>query len=275
MMRNNYPPFTLRLIGLVCLVSFLTSCGVLEPTGYRMTTQNIPLLQEAGEVQVHGALGLNHIEGVFAVSPVNHVGIIGSSYVNSTLGKTDEIGLGLYYKFKNNFLIESYATMGRSDFSAISDVRGDGNDIFLDYRTRTTNDFKYSARSVQLNVGYLRNRLAFSVSTKFTRANYDYYMYSREQYSEGLMENPHVVESYFYNSFENKQFNALTFAPTFSFKQGLLYFQTQLVFTNFIGNERPYEPNGKFVPKAIWSTSIGFDIKTKEWFKDFKSRKAL
>jgi hypothetical protein len=240
-----------------------------------MTTQNIPLLEEAGEVQAHGAAGFNHVEGVFAISPINHVGIIGSSYVNSTRGKTDEIGLGFYYKFKNNFLIESYATIGRSAYSAISDIEGDGTDFFVDYRTRTTNDFKYSARSVQLNVGYLRNRVAFSLSTKLTKANYDYYMYSKEVYSEGLMENQHVVESYFFNSFENKQFNALTIAPTFSFKQGLFYFQTQLVFTNFIGNEIPNEPNGRFIPKAIWSTSIGLDIKTKEWFKELKAKPAL
>ncbi|MFM1998879.1 MAG: hypothetical protein RL204_826 [Bacteroidota bacterium] len=274
-MRNYYLLFTIRLIGLVGFISLLTGCEVLEPTGYRMTTQNIPLLEEAGEVQVHGALGLNHVEGIFAVSPINHVGIIGSRYANSTRGKTDEIGLGLYYKFKNNFLLESYATIGRSDFSAMSDIEGDGTDFFVDYRTRTTNDFKYSARSVQLNLGYIIDRGAFSVSTKFTRANYDYYMYSKEVYSEGLMENPHVVESYFFNSFENKQFHALTIAPTFSFKQGLFYFQTQLVFTNFIGNEKPYEPNGRFIPKAIWSTSVGIDIKTKEWFKELKAKPTL
>jgi hypothetical protein len=274
-MRNYYPLIAIRLIGFVSLVSVLASCEVLEPTGYRLTTQNIPLLEEAGEVQAHGAVGLNHVEGVFAVSPINHIGFIGSSYVNSTRGKTDEIGLGFYYKFKNNLLIESYATIGRSGYAAISDIEGDGTNFFVDYRTRTTNDFKYSTRSVQLNLGYLRNRGAFSISTKFTRANYDYYMYSKEVYSEGLIENHHVVESYFYNSFENKQFTAVTVAPTYSFKQGLFYFQTQLVFTNFIGNEKPYEPNGRFIPKAIWSTSIGLDIKTKEWLQGLKEGRAL
>lgn len=275
-MRNYNTEYSLRNIALVFIVAALASCQVLEPTGYRVTTQNVPLLEEGGEVQAHGACGFNHVEGVFAISPINHVGIIGSSYINIDGGKTEEIGLGGYHKFENGFLIEGYASVGRSHFSAVSDVLGDGNlDISSDYRTRSTNDFKYSNRSIQLNFGYLREFGNFSISTKLTRANYDFYIYSKEVYSEGLMENPHVVESYLYNSFDNKRYNLLTVAPTYSYKQGLFYFQTQLVFANFIGSEKPFEPSGKFVPKAIWSTSIGLDIKTREWLKERKTSRTM
>lgn len=236
-------------------------CAGVSPIGYRVTTQNVPMLEESGEVQAHAGMGFNHSEFIGACSPAKHLGIIASSY-GSSLGISNEYGVGTYFTFKNGLKLEAYASAGKAYYADETSresyglATGSGRMTY----THSLVDFAYTKRNLQVNAGFKKRHSTISLSAKWTRAYYDHYKYLSESHSRESWNIPLRLDSYFYNSLENTNFNLLAIAPTYSYRGNFFFFQTQLVITQFVGQKRPFDPYYNFYSGIMLSTTLGFDI---------------
>ena len=248
-------------VSIVALLVLLEGCAGVQPIGYRVTTQNVPMLEEAGEVQGHMALGLNHSELIGAISPIKHIGVISSIYSNE-LGSSTEYGIGPYYAFRNGLRIEAYASAGRAYY-----FEEDGKERYgiatgsgrMTYHHSMV-DFAYNKKNLQLNVGLKTDFGTFALSGKWTRAYYDHYTYLSETYSRETWSTPLRMNTYFYNSFGKTNYDLASLAFTYSYKAKWFYCQTQCSLTTFVGGKMPFEPHSEFYRPILISTSVGIDL---------------
>jgi hypothetical protein len=248
-------------VSIVVLLVLLQGCGGVQPIGYRVTTQNVPMLEEAGEVQGHVALGINHTELIGAISPIKHIGVISSIYSNE-LGSSTEYGIGPYYTFRNGLKVEAYASAGRAYYfdeygiERYGIATGSGR---MTYHHSMV-DFAYTKKNLQLNVGLKTDYGTFALSGKWTRAYYDHYTYLSENYSRETWSTPLRMNTYFYNSFGKTSYDLASLALTYSYKGKWIFYQTQCSLTTFVGGKMPFEPHSEFYRPILISTSVGFDI---------------
>ena len=103
-----------RVFQFSLIVLILSSCAA-ERSGYIPSGQcffinHTPMLDSAGDVRGIYTIGINHIEGQLAYSPINHFEVIGDMYrfFDTSISNVSsyEVGAGYYSKvLKNNFEI--------------------------------------------------------------------------------------------------------------------------------------------------------------------------
>jgi hypothetical protein len=97
---------------------FLASCSIQEP-GYLTTTPNIPGLSQKGESRCMGAMGIHHMEFQVAVSPLQHVVMLGNVYKSTENSYSFEGGLGGYIKPMPSTVIEAHALYSNANIDAV------------------------------------------------------------------------------------------------------------------------------------------------------------
>lgn len=247
---------------MLCLVGALTGCHVFDPKGYRVTTQHTPLLSEAGQTKAQAALGANHIEVMGAISPLKHVGIVGSTYANDK-GKTREFGIGGYHTWGYGFIAEGYLLYGESWYTDHKDVTKTDYPTTREAQVRYIDDlsFDYKKRGIQLNLGYMTKKVKFALGVNLQMVDYNHYTYRTQTWrKEDYLHQNFYLSSDITYSVDHSRFYVLSVAPTIQFTLKDFIIQNQLNLSGFIGNSSAIPIKDKFIRPAMFSTMIGLNI---------------
>lgn len=172
-------------VGVISLIIALASCSYYQPVAYDITTPNVPLLESPGDFQGMGAIGINHVEGQLAVSPVNHVALMGNFYAGIGDMKSNSFGIGTYYRLNSRFLFELYALSGKASNSREVSVTRSPLFSSNNYKDDHFLDNNYLYEKLQLNVGFNWNeRGTYFFSSGFTRTRNHHYDYTKNEYSD-------------------------------------------------------------------------------------------
>lgn len=265
------------LVGIISLCISFASCNYYQPVAYDITTPNIPLLESPGDCQGMVAVGTNHTEIQAAVSPLNHVSLMGNIYAGAFKQKSNSFGIGTYYRLNNRFLFELYALTGlQSNSRSVTQTR---SPLFssTSYKEIHKLDNRYSYEKLQLNVGFHWNdRGTYIFSSGFTRTrnhSYDYTMdeYSRDDYDPWLFNNS--TEHHF-----NGSMDMMDFSLGYSWHIGELKCQYQVTAFVGIGEMSKEEREMLYYRPVMGSIMLGWEfdnIKRRQAAQTVKSKKTL
>jgi hypothetical protein len=256
------------LLGFICLSFAFTSCDLYQPIAYNVTTPNVPLLESVGDVQAMGAVGANHLELHGAVSPFNHVSLMGNFYAGVGRQQSSCFGIGTYYRLNRRFLFELYALTGKAVNN--DDYEAEFTPLFSsnNYRNEHVVRNNYLYNSLQLNVGFNWNeRGTYFFSSRFTRTFKHHYDYTLHEYSDqgssawSLLE---TTENHFRGSLD-----VMDFSLGYAWRMGKLKCQYQVTAFVGIGELTPEERAMLYYRPLMGSLTLGWE------FDNVKRRKII
>lgn len=252
MKNNSY------FVGLVLITSLLFSCDTYVPLAYQPTTPNIPLLEEAGDFQVMGALGANHMELHAAVSPVKHFSLMGNSYLIEGGGKSNSFGIGTNMRINRDIFVEVYGLNGLAERHINYEKEYSPFMSSNNYRNVHVSSFKYMFNSIQLNAGYKyspKGTLLFS--SKFTRTtsyNFDYIKYSYSDQGSGWYQTSVKEEHYSHG------IDVLDISIGYSHCWNMFKLQYQMTYPIHIDRYDAPSEEDLYISPFIGSLTVGFDF---------------
>jgi hypothetical protein len=182
---------TIQLVlGLIAMCLF-SSCGNLAKVGYVTSTHNMPLHKERMEGNLMGAISWNHVEAQASFSPIKYVGLLGNFYGGFPNGQSvsTEYGIGGYYPFGKNFLVEVYGLRINTD---IQRNHINIQKFLSEYADATVEALysKYDGYSLQCDFGIFpkkenttdRYLHSFGLGVKYSTINFSLFDYKRWEY---------------------------------------------------------------------------------------------
>lgn len=247
------------LISLVLLTLAFESCDSYVPLAYQPTTPNIPLLEEAGDFQVMGALGANHVELHAAVSPIKHFSLMGNSYQIKGGGKSNSFGIGTNMRINRNIFVEVYGLTGLAERHVNYEKEYSPFMSSNNYRNVHVSSFKYVFNSLQLNAGYKTSpsgTLLFS--SKFTRTtsyNFDYIKYSYSDQGVGSWSQTSVKQEHFSHGID-----VLDVSFGYAHRWKIFKFQYQMTYPLHIDRYDAPNEEDLYITPFFGSLTVGFDF---------------
>jgi hypothetical protein len=157
---------------------FFSSCGI-----YRQNVVNVPLMQQKGQAQISGHIGLTGYDCQAAYALTKHVGFIANysdlgtkrenySSTNYSILKHNfgEIGCGYYNKNTNSWISEFFLVAGKG----ITSGSGAGGDNIPGHTPPYTyfNSANYNRFLIQADFGKSTGKLEYSFSPRVFVINY-------------------------------------------------------------------------------------------------------
>lgn len=253
-MKNSFLYFAV-----LAAITFLGSCDTYVPLAYQPTTPNIPLLEEAGDFQVMGALGANHAELHAAVSPIKHFSLMGNTYLIQGGGKSNSFGIGTNMRINRDIFVEVYGLTGLADRHINYEKEYSPFMSSNNYRNVHVSSFKYRFNALQLNAGYKcspQGTLLFSTKfTRTTRYNFDYIKYSYSDQGSGYWSQTSVKEEHYSHGID-----VLDLSIGYSHRWNMFKLQYQMTYPIHIDRyDAPNEEDLHITP-FIGSLTVGFDF---------------
>jgi len=248
-----------HLVGLILIMSTLFSFDTYVPIAYQPTTPNIPLLEEAGDFQAMGALGLNHIELHGAVSPIKHFSVMGNVYFIEDGSKSNSFGVGTNMRISPKIFVELYGLSGLAERHINYEKEYSPFMSSNNYRNVHISSFKYTYNALQLNLGYkLDETESLLFSTKFTRTtkyNFDYIKYSYSDQGSGYWSQTSVKEEHYSHGID-----MLDVSLGYAYRWKILKLQYQMTFPIHIDRYDAPNEEDLYISPFIGSLTVGFDF---------------
>jgi hypothetical protein len=247
------------LFSLILLTLVFESCDSYAPLAYQPTTPNIPLLEEAGDFQAMGALGLNHVELHGAVSPIKHFSLMGNVYFIEGGGKNNSFGIGTNMRINRDIFVELYGLTGIAERHVNYEKEYSPFMSSNNYRNVHISNFKYAYNALQLNAGYKCSPSGSLIfSTKFTRTtkyNFDYIKYSYSDQGSGSWSQTSVKEEHFSHGID-----VLDISVGYAYRWKILKLQYQVTYPIHIDRYDAPNEEDLYITPFFGSLTVGFDF---------------
>jgi len=161
---------SLQYIVILATIAVLNSCGI-----YRMNVANVPLMQQAGQVEVGGFATTTGYDAQAAVAVTNHMAVLANG--SNTLGKVEdffysykhsfgELGAGYFKNLSNGKEFEIYGLAGKGSTNcySLSGLEGIAPEI--------TKHASYDRYALQGNFARKHNKLYMAVTARLLMVHY-------------------------------------------------------------------------------------------------------